>query len=263
MLPRLLGGAAAGRVVARALQGLVEGGRHQEVFTFILTQLRGMLAEKEEDLRKGIRDRVREQGGQLLGWAIGASIAKRVISAINDELDNVDPDGSTMRAAFDEWVRREIAAMEEDPARAAEIGAAIRRVLSHESVRLWFGDVWLRLRSVVERDAARPGGHTINFIESTLAAVGRAIEKDPAVREGLERGIANVVAGLLPMAQERSADFVASVVSQWDARTVTERLELRVGRDLQYIRVNGTLVGFLAGGVLYLLLRAAFGAGAL
>jgi len=263
LLPRLLGGAAAGRVVARALQGLVEGGRHQEVFTFILTQLRGMLAEKEEDLRKGIRDRVKEQGGQLLGWAIGASIAKRVISAINDELDNVGPDGSTMRAAFDEWVRREIAAMEEDPARAAEMGAAIRRVLSHESVRLWFGDVWLRLRAVVERDAVRPGGHTISFIESTLAAVGRAIEEDPAVRQGLERGIANVVAGLLPMAQERSADFVASVVSQWDARTVTERLELRVGRDLRYIRVNGTLVGFLAGGVLYLLLRAAFGTGAL
>ena len=95
-----------------------------------------------------------------------------------------------------------------------------------------------------------------------LPSVAR-IEEDPAVRQGLERGIANVVAGLLPMAQERSADFVASVVSQWDARTVTERLELRVGRDLQYIRVNGTLVGFLAGGVLYLLLRAAFGTGAL
>ena len=146
LLPRVVGGPAAGRVVARALYGLVEGGRHQEVFTFILGQLRGMLTSKEDDLRGGIRERVREQGGQLLGWAIGASVAKRVIAAVNDELDTIGPDGSTMRIAFDEWVRREIALIESDPVRAAEIGNAIKRVVAHESVQNWLGDVWARLR---------------------------------------------------------------------------------------------------------------------
>jgi uncharacterized membrane-anchored protein YjiN (DUF445 family) len=263
LLPRVIGGPAAGRVVAKALYGLVEGGRHQEVFTFILGQLRGMLTSKEDDLRGGIRERVREQGGQLLGWAIGASVAKRVIAAVNAELDTIGPDGSTMRIAFDEWVRREIALIESDPVRAAEIGQAIKRVVSHESVQLWLGDVWARLRLAVERDAARPNGHTIALLEATLHKFGEAVEEDPAIRAGVERGTAAIVAGLLPLAQERAADFVADVVSHWDAKTVTERLELRVGRDLQYIRVNGTLVGFLAGGVLFLLLRWMFGAGAL
>jgi uncharacterized membrane-anchored protein YjiN (DUF445 family) len=263
LLPRVIGGPAAGRVVAKALYGLVEGGRHQEVFTFILGQLRGMLTSKEDDLRGGIRERVREQGGQLLGWAIGASVAKRVIAAVNAELDTIGPDGSTMRIAFDEWVRREIALIESDPARAAEIGQAIKRVVSHESVQLWLGDVWARLRLAVERDAARPNGHTIALLEATLHKFGEAVEEDPAIRAGVERGTAAIVAGLLPLAQERAADFVADVVSHWDAKTVTERLELRVGRDLQYIRVNGTLVGFLAGGFLFLLLRWMFGAGAL
>jgi uncharacterized membrane-anchored protein YjiN (DUF445 family) len=250
----VLGGAAAGRVVARALSGLVEGGRHQEVFTFILGQLRTMLSGKEEDLRGGIRDRVREQGGQLLGWAIGASVAKRVIAAVNDELDHIGPDGSTMRIAFDEWVRREITLIETDPVRAAEIGGAIRNVLTHDSVQVWFADVWGRLRAVVEKDAGRPNGHTITLLEATLANFGKVVE---------DRGMASIVAGLLPLAQERAADFVAEVVSHWDAKTVTDRLELRVGRDLQYIRVNGTLVGFLAGGVLFLVLRAIFGSVAL
>jgi uncharacterized membrane-anchored protein YjiN (DUF445 family) len=263
LLPRMIGGPAAGRVVARALYGLVEGGRHQEVFTFILGQLRGMLTSKEDDLRGGIRERVREQGGQLLGWAIGASVAKRVIAAVNAELDTIGPDGSTMRIAFDEWVRREIALIESDPVRAAEIGRAIKHVVSHESVQLWFGDVWGRLRAAIERDAARPNGHTIALLEATLQKFGEAVEQDPAIRSGVERGTAAIVAGLLPLAQERAADFVADVVSHWDAKTVTDRLELRVGRDLQYIRVNGTLVGFLAGGLLYLLLRQIFGAGAL
>jgi uncharacterized membrane-anchored protein YjiN (DUF445 family) len=263
LLPRIVGGPAAGRVVAKALYGLVEGGRHQEVFTFILGQLRGMLTSKEDDLRGGIRERVREQGGQLLGWAIGASVAKRVIAAVNDELDTIGPDGSTMRIAFDEWVRREIALIESDPVRAAEIGGAIKRVVAHESVQNWLGDVWMRLRRAIEQDAARPNGHTVALIESALQKFGEAVEQDPAIRAGVERGTAAIVAGLLPLAQERAADFVAEVVSHWDARTVVDRLELRVGRDLQYIRVNGTLVGCLAGGVLFLLLRAIFGAGAL
>ena len=262
LLPRLVGGPDAGRVVARALYGLVEGGRHQEVFTFVLGQLRTMLTSKEDDLRGGIRDRVREQGGSLLGWAIGGSVAKRVIAGVNSEIDAIGPEGSTMRLAFDDWVREQIKLIETDPERAAEIGAAVKRVVTHQSVQDWLRDVWERLRLAIERDAEKPNGHTIAVLEATLAKFGAAIEQDPAIRVGLERGVAAIVGSLLPLAQERAADFVADVVAQWDAKTVTERLELRVGRDLQYIRINGTLVGFLAGGLLFLALRAIFGASA-
>ena len=108
-MPRILGGPGAGQIVARALRSLVEGGRHQEVFGFILDQVRSLMAGREDALRHAIEERVREQGGRLVGWALGASIARRVIATINAELDKMSPDGSELRAAFDEWVRREIA----------------------------------------------------------------------------------------------------------------------------------------------------------
>src|SRR5271165_1416881 len=135
IVPRILGGPGAGKVVARALHSLVEGGRHQEVFGFILAQLRVLLASKEDAVRIAIEERVREQGGRLVGWALGASIARRVLATVNAELDKMSPDGSELRAAFDEWVRREMVRLEEDPARAAEVGAAIRRVVAHETVQ--------------------------------------------------------------------------------------------------------------------------------
>ena len=122
LIPRLVGGPAAGRVMARALRTLIEGGRHQEVFSFILAKLKVVLAEREETLRRAIEERVREQGGRLVGWALGASIARRVLTQINAELDKMQADGSELREAFDEWMRREIARMEEDPDRAAEVG---------------------------------------------------------------------------------------------------------------------------------------------
>jgi uncharacterized membrane-anchored protein YjiN (DUF445 family) len=64
---------------------------------------------------------------------------------------------------------------------------------------------------------------------------------------------------MLPSAQVQLADFIADVVTAWDADEITDKVELRVGRDLQFVRVNGTLVGFLVGGALFLGLRAAFG----
>jgi uncharacterized membrane-anchored protein YjiN (DUF445 family) len=259
IVPRILGGPGAGQVVARALHTLVEGGRHQEVFGFVLGQLRDLLAGKEETLRLAIEQRVREQGGRLVGWALGASIARRVLATVNAELDKMSPDGSELRAAFDEWVRREITRLEEDPARAAEVGTAIRRVVAHHTVQAWLWDVWARLRLALEADASRPSGRTVAYIEGALANLGAMLEADPTMRERVQAGVQAVVGSLLPAAQARLAEFIAQVVANWDTDTIVERLELRVGKDLQYVRVNGTLVGFLVGGLLYWALRATFG----
>jgi uncharacterized membrane-anchored protein YjiN (DUF445 family) len=246
-------------LVARALHGLVEGGRHQEVFGFVLGQLRDLLSAKEDAMRIAIEERVREQGGRLVGWALGASIARRVLVTVNAELDKMKPDGSELRAAFDEWVRREIARLEEDPARAAEVGAAIRRMVAHETVQAWLWDVWARLRIALETDAARPTGRTVAYIEGALANAGAMLEADPAARERVHVAVEAVVGSLLPTAQMRLSEFISQVIANWDTDTIVERLELRVGKDLQYVRVNGTLVGFLVGGAIWALLSALFG----
>ena len=259
LVPRILGGPGAGRIVARALRGLLEGGRHQEVFGFILAQLKTVLADKETALRRAIEERVREQGGRLVGWAVGASVARRVIGQINAELAKMDAEGSDLRGAFDEWMRHEIGRIEDDPARAAEIGLALRHVLAHESVQAWVWDVWSRARRAMEEDAGRPNGRTVALIEGALANFGSLLHTDPGVRARLQLAAEGVVASLLPAAQGQIADFVANVVAGWDAATITERLELRVGKDLQYVRINGTLVGFLVGGLVYAVLRATFG----
>ena len=259
IVPRILGGPGAGAVVARALHGLVAGGRHQEVLGFVLGQIKTLLAGREAALQAAIEERVREQGGRLVGWALGATIARRVLAVLNTELDNIGPDGSELRAAFDEWVRREITRMEQDPERAAEIGRAIRQVVAHDTVQAWLWDVWSRLRLAWEADAARPGGRSVAFFSGALANLGALLENDPAARAGVERAIEGLVATLLPSAQGQLSDFIAGVVGGWDAATVTDRLELHVGKDLQFVRVNGTLVGFLVGGVVYAALRAAFG----
>lgn len=259
LVPRLMGGPGAGRLVARALATLVEGGRHQEMLSFVLVELKALLAQREDALRAAIEERVREQGGRLVGWALGASVARRVLGTVNAELDKVSPDGSELRAAFDEWVRREIARMEEDPERAAEVGAAVKRVVANDTVQAWLWDIWARLRLALEADAARPSGRTVAYLEAALGNLGALLESDPVARARVQTATEGLVSSLLPAAQARLSEFIAQVVAGWDTVTITDRLELWVGKDLQYVRVNGTLVGFLVGGLLYAVLRAVFG----
>ncbi len=257
LAPRLLAGSGPG-LLARVLRALVEGGRHQEVFGFVLTQFKETINAKEEQLRQAIEERVREQGGRLIGWALGASIARRVLSAMNAELDKMGPDGSELRLAFDEWIRREIERLEEDPARAGEIAAVFRRVLTHATVRAWLWDIWARLRLALEADAANPQGRTASFLAEQLASLGAQLAADPKSRAAVNRAAERTVAALLPSARIELARFIAAVVGGWDSVTLTARLELRIGKDLQYIRINGTLVGFLAGGALHLVLQYLF-----
>ncbi len=247
LLPKLLGGQASGIIVARVLQGLVTGGKHQEVFSFIIQNLKETMRAREEVLKEAIKERVAEQGGRLVGWALGATVAKRVLTAVNQELERISPDSSEMREAFDEWVRREIARLETDPARATELGGAVKSVLSHETVRAWAWDIWARLRRALELDAANPHGRSVAVIESALASLSDSLEKDASAKARVDTAFQSLILRALPALQTEGEAYIGRVVGAWDTRTITEKLELRVGKDLQFIRINGTLVGFVLG----------------
>lgn len=260
LAPRLVGGASAGRVVARALRTLVAGGQHQAMMDFLLGQIRTVMDERGAQLHTFIEDKVRAQGGRLVGWVIGAQIADRVLGVLREEMDKAGPEGSNIRTAFEDWIRREIDRMETDPQRAAEIGRALRGVVAHETVQAWLWDIWARLRSALEQDAAQPNGRTREVLEGTLGNLGQFLQTDAGARARLQAAAEMVIATLLPSAREQISTFIGDVIAGWDTPTLVDRLELRVGRDLQYVRVNGTLVGFLVGGLVYGALRLTFGA---
>lgn len=86
------------------------------------------------------------------------------------------------------------------------------------------------------------------------------LAEDESARGRLQHATEGVVATLLPSAQAQLSDFIAGVIAQWDTATITDKLELRIGKDLQFVRLNGTVVGFLVGGLLFAGLRLFLGA---
>ncbi len=251
-LPLMLEGGQMAPLVARALRALVDGDRHQEVLSFLLDQIKLLLKSREAHLHQLIEERVREQGGRLVGWAIGGSVASRVLSAINLELDRTDPRDSDMREAATVWIRREIDLIETDPQRGRELADVLRGLVTHDSLRAWAADVWARLRGTVEassttRMAGCAGWWATRWPArrrrwSTTSGCGRRSTAPPSGWPGRRcRGCATPCPA-----------FIAQVIGGWDTARLVERIELRVGGDLQFVRINGTLVGCLVGVLLYL-----------
>jgi uncharacterized membrane-anchored protein YjiN (DUF445 family) len=255
----MAGGPGGARILARALRALVEGGRHHEVFDLAIAQLRSLLASKEDQLRSAIATRVRAEGGALVGWLAGAAVARRILSTVNTELAKMEPSDSDLRAAFEVWLLAEIDRLETDPERAASVGRALRGAVAHPTVAAWVEDIWGRLKAALVADAANPQGRTVALLEGAFANAGSLLEQDPAAREKLNRAAEGLLVTVMPAARTQLAEFIAKVVAGWDTAQVTEKIELRVGRDLQYVRMNGTLVGFLVGAGLFALLTALFG----
>ncbi len=262
MLPTLLGGEEIAPVITRSLRAMVEGDCHQEVLSFLLSRLKEGIKAKEPALRMMIEERVREQGGRVLGWAIGGSIATKVLLAAGQELDRIDPQNSELREGFTTWVRAEIDRIEQDPVRRRDITDAVMGVLTHDSVRGWSSDVWHRLRRLIEEDMDKGDrGWLSSIVRDALQRLAEQMYHDATMRKRINDGARGMIMSSLPFLRDRMSRFIYSVVNGWDAESLSDRLELRVGKDLQYIRLNGTLVGFLAGCGLSVLLQLIFGTG--
>ncbi len=262
LLPRVIGRVDSSRLLGRALRALAQGGHHQAVLGLVLTELKAGLVSREGALQRAIEARVREQGGRLVGWAVGASVARRVLASLNTEFARMDLADSEMRQAFDEWTHREIERLMTDPERAGQLSAGLRRIIANEAMRVWLRSGIVQLRAALAEDAEKPnGGRAGQVIETLLTNLGLLLQTDPAAQARVRQVTLSMVAAALPGARARLADFIAGVIGRWDTATLVDRLELRVGRDLQYVRINGTLVGFLAGGALFAGLHWVFGLG--
>lgn len=256
---RLMSGESLSPLMVRALRTMVDNEHHQEVVSFLLEIIKKNLKEKEQDLKDIIQDRVREQGGRFLGWMIGGSIASKVLVAVSKEMDRIDPQDSELRHGVAEWMKKEIDKFETNPERGEKISEALKVFVDHESVQEWREDIWQKIRLMIEEDLENNEGWLKNLINDTLTYLATQLRDDPVVREKVIKTIQSAALRSLPHTQEWLIRYTEKVVAGWDSNALVARLETRVGKDLQYIRINGSVVGFLVGVILYLFLYLCFG----
>jgi uncharacterized membrane-anchored protein YjiN (DUF445 family) len=235
-------------VLADGLALLTVNDRHQQLLDRLVQGLAKLVAQNE----RLIRQRIREESPWWVPSFVDEQVHERVVDGIERTLAEVgaDPD-HPLRRQLDELLVGWIEQLRESPEAIARAEQIKHQVLDNPTSEQLTESLWREVKRVLDRqmDAAEqgvPGG-----LERGLIALAGAALEDEALLTKLDDWLIGAVLRIVEQHRHEAGQLIAHTVSAWDPDETSRRIELQIGRDLQFIRINGTLVGGLVGLLLY------------
>ncbi len=245
--------AAQGTQVAPAfgsvLEALAEQGRHQALLDTGLKEGFRLLQEYQGL----IRVRVRERSGWLARLAgVDQRASESIVRAIEDLIFDIAHDPRhPIRERITEIVEKFARDLKEDPVLQARIGGWLREAAAHPTVAGVVEAGWSEFKAALRRDCENPEGRLREWLAGAMTNMGVGLLREPAVREALNVRIRALLVDLAGRHGEDVAKLVSETIRGWETSTIVEKLESNVGQDLQFIRLNGTVIGGLVGVALH------------
>src|SRR6476659_10962559 len=202
---------------------------------------------------------IREMVHKKANWVLKlAGLDEKLADAIIDGLRKLTVEKTAtpshpVRVKVEEALAQLANDLQTKPETREKVEAIKDQLLDNRSVSLWLDALWQKGREAVIRAARNPDAVLAGKVGEILKSMGTTLEKDRRIRAAINQFARRAVVGMAASYGGSIVKLVSETVRGWDARTVTARLEAAVGRDLQYIRINGTIVGGLVGLVLHVL----------
>jgi uncharacterized membrane-anchored protein YjiN (DUF445 family) len=199
--------------------------------------------------RESLRAKVSKRTSRLIPKWIDGIVADRILDGVTRILDEMREPSHAWRIELTTTVEQLIADLATKP-EMIERGEELKaRMLAAPAVINQIDSLWVRIENRLE--ATETQEQLTRMIERLLTGLGTRIRDDEQFRTGINRWLRVAVLRTVAPRRKEIAEFIRKVVENWDTDTLTERIELTVGRDLQYIRINGTIVGGLVGLIIF------------
>jgi uncharacterized membrane-anchored protein YjiN (DUF445 family) len=240
-------------LAAGLLSAVTEKGRHQRILDELLVALEKVLAD--EQTLAALREKIRQELPALFNlYRADAYLLRKIVASttafIKDARGNAD---HPLRREFDSFVANFIERLRTSEAFAGRAERLKRDLLARPEIATLAEGAWESVRSFLEQDASAEDSQVRRQLEAMLVDVGSQLARDPAIRAEINRGMVRLLADFVQGQKSGVGRFIADQVKSWDIDVLIGRIELTVGRDLQYIRFNGAMIGGLAGLALHAL----------
>ncbi len=232
-------------LLGQTLEAAITDERHVPMVDGIVTWA-GRTLDANEDM---IRDMVHQRAGWIVRMA---GLDERLADAIVDGLRRLTIDMAVdphhpLRAKAEEGLARLAAGLRSDPEMMARVEAWKNEMIDNPAVTDWLDGIWEKSRAGLLRSARDPDAALAGKFGEALRQLGETLQQEPRLKQAINQFARRALVGVVASYGDGIVTLVSDTVRAWDARTVSDRLEAAVGRDLQYIRINGTLVGGLVG----------------
>lgn len=232
-------------LAGRMIESAMTDKRHQPLIDGFVRWAGLTLEDNEETIREIIHQRV----AGVLRWAgidktISASVLDGLYKLLAEVLVNPD---HPLRGKIEEGLAKLGQDLQHDAATRAKVEDMKRDLIANPAVAVWWTGVWERIRQSLIARARDPESQMGAEMRNMLGELGEALQKDARLQHQINRFARRTAVGIATRYGDQIVRLVSETVKRWDATTITGRVEGAVGRDLQFIRINGTLVGGLVG----------------
>ncbi|MDM0114711.1 DUF445 domain-containing protein [Variovorax sp. J22R133] len=242
------------RLAGQALDALTEGGRHQALLDDVLRQVAGVVEGEavQEHITEAIAREIKALRYVGLDQVAARMATRKIVAAVANTIGDLatQPD-HPLRHRFDTFTREFIERLQHDPdfqARGEKIRA---EVLAHPSLGSYLHGLWDELLAWLHADLGRPDSAIGLRIAEMAAALGQRLQADERMRQWINEQITSGAPMAIDRYREDIRRYIEERVNAWNTGEMTLELERNVGRDLQFIRINGTLVGGLVGLIIH------------
>jgi uncharacterized membrane-anchored protein YjiN (DUF445 family) len=242
-------------LAADLLSTFTDDNRHQRLLDEFTKVIGRFLSD--EDALASMRDRIREELPSLFNlFRADAYLLKKIVASAGSLLEEVRADPHhPMRQEFDRFVEQFIERLRTSQAYSQRVEELKRNLLRRPEVADFADDVWQSMRAFIERDAQSDESLIRRHLASMFVDVGRHLATDPQIRADMNEGFVVALASFVESQKSGVSTFIADQVKSWNLGQLTRLIEINIGRDLQYIRFNGMIVGGLAGLALHVFER--------
>jgi uncharacterized membrane-anchored protein YjiN (DUF445 family) len=235
-------------ILSKGLELLTVDDRHQQLLDRLIHGLTRLVAENE----LLIRERIREESPWWVPEMVDDKIHRKVLGGIERTLYEVAADSDhPLRHQFDELLSEWAVQLQESPEVIARAEAIKQQILDPETSGRLAASIWKEAKEALGRQNASGQGGGMDAMARGLSALARAALEDESLLDKIDGWVIGAVLRVVEQHRHEAGQLIAQTVSAWDPEETSRRIELLVGRDLQYVRINGTLVGGLVGLIIY------------
>jgi uncharacterized membrane-anchored protein YjiN (DUF445 family) len=240
-------------LAAGTLRGFIAEGRHQGLLDDILRAVHQTLTQAETMAM--VREKIRGELPTLLKlYRADKYLVNKIVASATAFFDEVRNDPHhPFRGEFDRMVLSFVDRLGSDRSYADRIDGLKRDLLARPELGDLARNIWANTRSFIERSATGETQVLQQYLARMFVAAGEALAGDPELRGEINKGLVAVLGSFVADQKSGVSSFIADQVKAWDMGQLIALIEINIGRDLQYIRFNGSLIGGLAGLGLYTL----------
>jgi uncharacterized membrane-anchored protein YjiN (DUF445 family) len=236
-------------LLGQALNAAILDGRHLPLLDGIIRWAGRTLAANDHLIRQMVHDRA----GSVLRWTgLDENLANAIIDGLDKMVGDMAEDpGHPLRAKAEEGLDRLAFDLQFDAVMQARVAKFRDEIVDNPAMRRWIDGLWEQARAALLKAVRDPEAALAGKLGDALRQLGGTLQSDPRLAMTVNRFVRRAAVGATASYGDSIVKLVSETIRSWDAQTVTDRVENAVGRDLQYIRVNGTLVGGLVGLIIH------------